>query len=82
MTYLEAEFINGDGADGPFLYKPEGVEFVGDGGMMCDEGRTLTANPFDRLCVVNASGDIIWAFLRSIDKLIGLLRNRLRDVPK
>ena len=56
--YREAEFINGDGADG-FLYNPEGVVFVGEGGIMWDAGRTLTANPLERLCVVRASGDMM-----------------------
>ena len=34
FIYREAELINGEGAVGPFRYKPEGVVFVGDGGMI------------------------------------------------
>ena len=82
LIYLEADVINCDGADGPFRYKPDGVVFVGDGGMMCEDGRTLTANPFERLCVVKASGDMMCEFLRSMDKLIGLFRNKLLEAPK
>ena len=80
LMYLEVEFIKGDGAVGHFRYKPEGV--VGEGGMICEEGRTRTANPFARLWVVNANGDMICAFLRSIDRLIGLFLNKLLEAPK
>ena len=59
LIYLDAVF-SGDNVEGVVLYNPDGVVLVGEGGIICDDGRTLTAAKlFERLCVVSANGDMI-----------------------
>lgn len=61
---------------------------MGDGGMMWDGGRTLkvvVVTPIRALLwVVNANGEMMWTFLRSMDRFRGLLwflRRRLYWAP-
>ena len=59
LIYLDAVF-NGDNVEGVVLYNPEGVVLVGEGGIIWEDGRTLTAAKlFERLCVVSANGDMM-----------------------